>query len=131
MALWNSVMAVDDDPDILLAFKDVLEMEGYAVLLARGGREALDLLRRGARPALILLDLMMPDINGWEFRERQVADASLASLPVVVISGQGVSARDVAQLGVDGYLKKPVDLEQLLDTVERYVRPARNQPQHA
>lgn len=131
MPLWNSVMAVDDDPDILLAFKDVLEMEGYGVVLARGGREALDLLRRGARPAVILLDLMMPDINGWEFRERQVADASLASLPVVVISGQGVSARDVAELGVDGYLKKPVDLEQLLGTVERYVRPSRQQPQHA
>ncbi|MFP2905549.1 response regulator [Pyxidicoccus sp. 3LFB2] len=131
MTSWNSVMAVDDDPDILLAFKDVLELEGYTVLLARGGREALDLLRRGARPALILLDLMMPDISGWDFRERQLADASIASLPVVVVSGQGVSARDVAALGVAGYLKKPVDLEQLLGTVERYVRRSQAQPQHA
>lgn len=131
MTLWNSVMAVDDDPNILLAFKDVLELEGYTVLLARGGREALDLLRRGARPAVILLDLMMPDISGWDFRERQLADASIASLPVVVVSGQGVSARDVAALGVAGYLKKPVDLEQLLGTVERYVRRPQPQPQHA
>ncbi|WP_164009624.1 response regulator [Pyxidicoccus trucidator] len=131
MTLWNSVMAVDDDPDILLAFKDVLELEGYTVLLARGGREALELLRRGARPAVILLDLMMPDISGWDFRERQLADASIASLPVVVVSGQGVSARDVAALGVAGYLKKPVDLEQLLGTVERYVRRPQPQPQHA
>ncbi|NMO21259.1 response regulator [Pyxidicoccus fallax] len=131
MVPWNSVMAVDDDLDILLAFKDVLEMEGYAVVLARGGREALELLRAGVRPAVILLDLMMPDINGWDFRERQVADASLASLPVVVVSGQGVSERDVARLGVDGYLKKPVDLDQLLRTVARYVRPRPSQPQHA
>ncbi|MBZ4422171.1 response regulator [Myxococcus sp. RHSTA-1-4] len=131
MTPWNCVMAVDDDPDILLAFKDVLEMEGYAVLLARSGREALELLRKGARPAVILLDLMMPDINGWDFRELQAADASLASLPVVVVSGQGVSASDVARLGVDGYLKKPVDLDQLLSTVERYVRPQPLQPQHA
>ncbi|MCP3142904.1 response regulator [Pyxidicoccus xibeiensis] len=131
MTVWNCVMAVDDDADILLAFKDVLEMEGYCVMLARSGREALDLLQRGARPAVILLDLMMPDVSGWEFRERQLADPSLASLPVVVISGQGVSARDVATLGVAGYLKKPVDLEQLLGTVERYVRPRQSQPQHA
>lgn len=131
MTSWNTVMAVDDDLDILLAFKDVLELEGYSVLLARGGREALDLLRQGARPAVILLDLMMPDISGWDFRERQLADASIASLPVVVISGQGVSARDVAALGVAGYLKKPVDLEQLLGTVERYVRRPQAQPQHA
>lgn len=130
MRPFHYVMAVDDDPDILLAFKDVLEMEGYPVMLARGGREALDLLRRGARPAVILLDLMMPDINGWDFRERQVADALLASLPVVVVSGQGVSERDVARLGVDGYLRKPVDLEVLLATVARYLRPSPLQPWH-
>jgi two-component system response regulator MprA len=128
MRPFHYVMAVDDDPDILLAFKDVLEMEGYPVVLARGGREALDLLRRGARPAVILLDLMMPDINGWDFREQQVADALLASLPVVVVSGQGVSERDVARLGVDGYLRKPVDLEVLLATVARYLRPSPLQP---
>jgi CheY-like chemotaxis protein len=131
MTPWNCVMAVDDDADILLAFKDVLEMEGYCVLLARSGREALDLLRRGARPAVILLDLMMPDISGWEFRELQLAEASLASVPVVVVSGQGVSARDVGALGVSGYLKKPVDLDQLLGTVARYVRRPQAQPQHA
>jgi two-component system response regulator MprA len=124
-------MAIDDDPDILLALKDVLELEGYSVMLARSGREALELLRRGARPAVILLDLMMPDISGWEFRELQLADASLASFPVVVVSGQGVSARDVSALGVAGYLKKPVDLDQLLGTVERYVRRSQVQPQHA
>jgi CheY-like chemotaxis protein len=131
MTAWNCVMAVDDDPDILLAFKDVLELEGYSVLLARGGREALELLRRGARPAVILLDLMMPDVSGWDFLERQLADASIASLPVVVVSGQGVSAQDVAALGVAGYLKKPVDLDHLLSTVERYVRRTQTQPQHA
>lgn len=117
----NCVLAIDDDPDILLAVKDVLELEGHRVLLARGGREALELLRGGARPSVILLDLMMPDVNGWEFRDRQRADASLAPIPVVVISGQGVSAREVAALGVDDYLRKPVDVEQLLGAVSRYV----------
>lgn len=125
----NYVLAVDDDPDILLAFKDVLELEGHRVLLARGGREALELLRHGARPSVILLDLMMPDVNGWEFRDRQLADASLAPIPVVVISGQGVSAREVAALGVDDYLRKPVDVEQLLGAISRYVLVEQEHPQ--
>ncbi|MFY2563925.1 response regulator [Corallococcus terminator] len=125
----NCVLAIDDDPDILLAFKDVLELEGHSVLLARGGREALELLRGGARPSVILLDLMMPDGNGWEFRDRQRADASLAPIPVVVISGQGVSAREVAALGVDDYLRKPVDVEQLLGAVSRYVLDEDEHPQ--
>ncbi|NTX65224.1 response regulator [Myxococcus sp. CA051A] len=125
----NYVLAVDDDPDILLAFKDVLELEGHRVLLARGGREALELLRHGARPSVILLDLMMPDVNGWEFRDRQLADASLAPIPVVVISGQGVSAREVAALGVDDYLRKPVDVEQLLGAISRYVLAEQEHPQ--
>ncbi|MCP3062058.1 response regulator [Myxococcus sp. K38C18041901] len=118
--MLNCVLAVDDDPDILMAFKDVLELEGHRVLLARGGREALELLGQGERPDVILLDLMMPDVNGWEFRDRQLADASLASIPVVVISGQGVSAREVIALGVDDFLRKPVDVERLLGAVSRF-----------
>ncbi|MBZ4394452.1 response regulator [Myxococcus sp. MISCRS1] len=129
--MLNCVLAVDDDPDILMAFKDVLELEGHRVLLARGGREALELLGRGERPDVILLDLMMPDGNGWEFRDRQLADASLASIPVVVISGQGVSAREVIALGVDDYLRKPVDVERLLGAVSRFAASAEGDSPHA
>jgi two-component system response regulator MprA len=120
----NDVLAVDDDYDVLFALQDVLEMEGYRVIPARSGREALELLRRGLRPAVILLDLMMPEVSGWEFRAQQASDPELASIPVVVVSGQGLSDREVASLGVDGYLKKPVDLDQLLNAVGRYARPA-------
>lgn len=120
----NDVLAVDDDYDVLFALQDVLEMEGYRVIPARSGREALELLRKGLRPAVILLDLMMPEVSGWEFRAQQVADPELAGIPVVVVSGQGLSDREVATLGVDGYLKKPVDLEQLLTAVGRYARPS-------
>lgn len=127
----NDVLAVDDDYDVLLALQDVLEMEGYRVIPARSGQEALDLLRRGLRPAVILLDLMMPDVSGWEFRHQQQADGALASIPVVVVSGQGLSAREVAALGVAGYLKKPVDLEQLLSTVSRYATPHQGEQQQA
>ncbi|GEN06265.1 Response regulator receiver domain-containing protein [Myxococcus fulvus] len=129
--MLNCVLAVDDDLDILMAFKDVLELEGHRVLLARGGREALELLGQGERPDVILLDLMMPDGNGWEFRDRQLADASLASIPVVVISGQGVSAREVIALGVDDYLKKPVDVERLLGAVSRFASAREEDVPHA
>jgi two-component system response regulator MprA len=120
----NDVLAVDDDYDVLLALQDVLEMEGYRVIPARSGREALELLRRGLRPAVILLDLMMPEVSGWEFRAQQLQDEALARLPVVVVSGQGLSMREVAALGVNDYLKKPVDLDELLTTVARYATPA-------
>lgn len=125
------VLAIDDDYDVLLAIQDVLEMEGYRVATARSGQEGLALLQRGLRPAVILLDLMMPDVSGWEFRAQQREDAELAKLPVVVLSGQGLSAREVADLGVDGYLKKPVELEPLLSTVARYARPSPGEEQQS
>jgi two-component system response regulator MprA len=126
----GTILVVDDNESNRDLLARRLARDGHRVELAADGAEALRAV--GERTFdLVLLDLMMPDISGWEFRERQLADPSLASLPVVVISGQGVSARDVATLGVAGYLKKPVDLEQLLGTVERYVRPQRSQPQHA
>jgi two-component system response regulator MprA len=121
MATRGWLLVIDDDHDIRLSLQDVLEVEGYRVITASSGREALEFLRQGLRPELILLDLMMPDVSGWEFRARQRADPALASIPVVVISGQGLSAHDVAELGVDGYLPKPVDLDTLLSTVERFV----------
>jgi two-component system response regulator MprA len=128
----NDVLAVDDDYDVLFALQDVLEMEGYRVIPARSGQEALELLRKGLRPAVILLDLMMPEVSGWEFRAQQAADPELARIPVVVVSGQGLSDREVSSLGVDGYLKKPVDLDQLLTAVGRYAHPSLGgEQQHA
>lgn len=128
----HDVLAVDDDYDVLFALQDVLEMEGYRVIPARSGREALELLRRGLRPAVILLDLMMPEVSGWEFRAQQAEDPELARIPVVVVSGQGLSDKEVSTLGVDGYLKKPVDLDQLLTAVGRYAHPSLGgEQQHA
>jgi CheY-like chemotaxis protein len=120
MGTSGCLLVIDDDHDILLSLQDVLEVEGYHAVTAISGREALEYLRQGLRPELILLDLMMPDISGWTFRARQQADQALASVPVVVISGQGLSAHDVAELGVAGYLPKPVDLDTLLSTVARF-----------
>ncbi|WP_224364277.1 response regulator [Hyalangium versicolor] len=121
----NCLLVIDDDHDILLSLQDALEMEGYHVATASTGREALESLKHGLRPDLILLDLMMPDISGWAFRAWQRSHSEFASIPVVVVSGQGLSSPEVAQLGVAGYLPKPLDLDDLLDTVARFVPPAR------
>jgi len=127
MANPGSLLVIDDDHDILLSLQDVLEVEGYHVITASSGREALEYLRQGLRPDLILLDLMMPEVSGWAFRAWQRADPALASIPVVVVSGQGLSAQQVSQLGVAGYLPKPVDLDMLLDTVARFTSPHEHQ----
>ncbi len=130
MSSAGSLLVIDDDHDILLSLQDVLEVEGYRVITACSGREGLEYLRQGLRPDLILLDLMMPEVSGWAFRARQRADPALASIPVVIVSGQGLSAHDVAELGVAGYLPKPVDLDVLLGTVARFSSPV-EQPEVA
>jgi CheY-like chemotaxis protein len=115
------VLVVDDDAAIREALEAVLEDEGYVVRGAANGREALALLRTGVRPpAVILLDLMMPVMSGWDFRAEQQGDPALASIPVVVLSADRDVATKAAALQVPGYLAKPVNLDVLLDVVREY-----------
>ncbi|XXT22232.1 response regulator [Sorangium sp. So ce429] len=115
------ILVVDDDPDIRETLAELLQEEGYAVSSAAHGGEALSALRADPRPGLILLDLMMPIMDGWQFRAEQKKDPELASIPVVIISATG---RDefVSSLGAAQFLKKPINLEQLLAAVEQHCR---------
>ena len=115
------ILVVDDDPDIRETLAELLQEEGYAVSSAAHGGEALSALRTDPRPDLILLDLMMPIMDGWQFRAEQKKDPELASIPVVIISATG---RDefVSSLGAAQFLKKPINLEQLLAAVEQHCR---------
>jgi CheY-like chemotaxis protein len=115
-------MLVEDDPDIRSMVSQLLELEGWRVLAYANGTEALEALRKGERPFLILLDLMMPKMNGWQFRAEQARDAELAEIPVVVLSGDARGA-DPGSVRADGYLKKPIDLDVLLQTVRRWQGP--------
>jgi CheY-like chemotaxis protein len=123
-----SLLVVDDDPDICEALQTVLEAYGYRVLTAPGGAEALAILRRGERPCLILLDLMMPGMNGAEFRAEQLRDPALARIPVVVLSASGEVAAKAAALGAEG-LPKPVDLEALLRAIRHRCRDPGTAPE--
>jgi len=116
------ILIVDDDADIVETVQIILEMHGYRVLTAGDGRRALELLQGAEPPSLILLDLMMPDMNGAQFRAAQLRDPALSAIPVVAVSGDGSVREKAAVLGVDG-IAKPVALDTLLETVARHCRP--------
>lgn len=114
------VFVVEDDADIRDMIREILELEGYSVRTASDGAKALEQIRLGEAPRLILLDLMMPGMNGWEFRSAQLDDPRLAKIPVIVLSGDGTVAAKAGNMNAAGYLKKPVDLSTLLETVSRF-----------
>lgn len=117
--LMVKLLVVDDEPAIRDAFSTLLRLEGYEVHTAVDGRDALTLLATGFRPSLIILDLMMPHINGWEFRRAQLADPSIAAIPVVIVTGATERPMDPALLSTAGVLRKPIDADAVLGIVGR------------
>ena len=115
----KSVLIVEDDEDVRGALSAFLEGEGYRVLEASDGAEALTRLR-AEHVCVVLLDLWMPGMDGWEFRAEQLRDAALASVPVVVITADHAAARKAADLGVAAYMTKPIEFPRLLEYVGRY-----------
>jgi CheY-like chemotaxis protein len=115
------VLVVEDDADVRDALLEVLEDSEYAPLAASNGQEALARLHADpAKPCLILLDMMMPVMDGWAFRAEQSRDPELRSIPVVVLTAH-VSAQQAArELHAAGFLRKPVSLDALLATVQKY-----------
>jgi len=126
----SGVLIVEDDPAIQATLADVLEDEGYSVSVARNGREALDALRARptSPPCLILLDLMMPNMNGAEFRSEQVKDETLSAIPVILLTADRQSDRAREELNVAAALRKPPDLDALLSLIRRYCEPVGLRP---
>ena len=104
------LLVVDDEPDIRESIAEVLESGGYEVQTARDGRDALDKVA-GERFAAILLDLMMPNVSGWQFREIQLRDPRIAEIPVIVVSAAWPPCQASRVLG------KPFDIDELLRTI--------------
>jgi signal transduction histidine kinase len=115
----KEILLVEDDRGIRDTVKEVLEDEGYAVATAENGRDALETLRSGASPDLIVLDLRMPVMDGWQFRAAQKSDAAIADIPVLAISADG-SAKAEA-IDAHAYLRKPLSTEALLEVVSRII----------
>jgi CheY-like chemotaxis protein len=113
------ILLIEDDADLADAIVEVLQNEGYRVSYASDGKDALALLSNSSPPELILLDLMMPNMNGWEFRAAQLRDPVLAKIPVVVLSATGERFRPIDAAMV---LRKPVTLEALLSALANFFK---------
>lgn len=116
-----TVFIVEDDLDTREMLARFLELEGFRVESAENGQLALERLGAGSPACVILLDLMMPVMDGWQFRQQQVQNAALADIPVIVVSAAG---RDrIERIDANAYLSKPVDLDELLGCVTQFCRP--------
>jgi CheY-like chemotaxis protein len=111
------VLVVDDDPDILQTLGLCLTTEGYRVLMAANGKEALDLLQR-ERPSVILLDLMMPVMDGWQF-VAELEQRGQRDVPLLILSADRSVQGHAQQLRASGHLAKPFDLDELLGKVQQ------------
>lgn len=109
------ILVVEDNDDVREMMAVTLELEGHNVRTAVNGRDALEKLRGGEKPCVILLDLMMPVMNGWEFRRALEHDPALADVPVVVISA--ATGEIVRNTRADAFISKPIDMDRLLDVV--------------
>jgi CheY-like chemotaxis protein len=120
VALASTVLVVEDHLDLREMLAILLESEGFEVATASNGAEALECLDQ-ATPAVILLDLMMPVMTGDEFRERQLADARFAHVPVICMTAAHDGRERADRIHADEYFQKPVDFEQLLSAVRSHV----------
>ncbi len=109
------ILVVEDDADARAALIDILEITGFAAVPAGNGREALDYLRRASKPSCIILDLLMPEMDGWEFRIEQKNDPKIATVPVIVVTAFGGATIDA-----DEILVKPIDVDHLLRIIGNY-----------
>jgi chemosensory pili system protein ChpA (sensor histidine kinase/response regulator) len=113
----RSILVVEDDPNIRECLCELLRSEGYPVVSAQDGAEALEKLTTIVRPTLVLLDLMMPRVNGWEVLQTMRAKDHLAPIPVIITS----ASADIRSLhGANDIIKKPYDLTAMLELVAKY-----------
>ena len=120
----KKVLIADDEPNILISLEFLMKREGHEVLLARDGQEALDAIRR-ERPALVLLDVMMPKKSGFEVCQAVRADESLAGVKILMLTAKGRDT-DIAQglgVGADGYMTKPFATKELAARVREMLGP--------
>lgn len=126
MTRRGAVCIVEDDADIRETLRELLEMEGFSVLTAGNGQEALELLsRKPSQLSLILLDLMMPVMDGWEFMHLAKTRSDTAPVPIVVMSAIADPTK-LKGTPAKAFIRKPVDIDALLRVVSRFTQPDRH-----
>src|SRR5215217_5852562 len=121
--LRGNILIVEDEPDVRETLAAVFEEEGYHVACAPHGAEALSCLRRCPLPNVILLDLQMPVMDGWEFSHQQRQYPAAATIPLVILTGAYEGMRRPAPTGAAGYFMKPYNIDALIDVVARVCQP--------
>jgi CheY-like chemotaxis protein len=118
------LLLVEDDDDIRVDLCALLHDRGYRVSAVRNGLEALEYLRSSEAPQLILLDLMMPGMDGWQLRIELLKDKRWAAIPILLLSGAGGLVTEAAALGAVAFLNKPFKVNQLLGLVQQHCDPS-------
>ncbi len=117
------VLIIDDEADVRELFRDILHAAGFDAVSAASGAEGLEILRSDPRIKVVLLDLLMPEMDGWRFRHHQLSQPRYASIPTVIVTGAPLGLAAHEQLQAADYLSKPVPRERLIDTVAKYCDP--------
>jgi CheY-like chemotaxis protein len=123
LAKPKQVLIVEDDATIREELAELLTQDGYVVVTARDGRDALEQLHWGLRPAVILLDLRMTVMTGWEFRVQQKKDAAVGDIPVIAMTTGRWRQEDLKEF--PERISKPIDLAALRDLLDRYCAPGK------
>jgi CheY-like chemotaxis protein len=113
------LLLVEDDVEVAETLDDFLTDEGFRIVTARNGKEALARLRGGLRPSAILLDLVMPEMDGWQFRKEQVADETLRGIATIIFTAAPPQPESVLDMTDVEVMRKPIDGDELLRTVRR------------
>jgi CheY-like chemotaxis protein len=116
----NQILIIEDDAEIREALKEILLFEGYSVESVKNGQEGIDYLRHSSPPFLILLDLMMPVMNGYQFLTHYQEDETLFKAPVIVLSADNTNPKKISSLPIKEFLKKPIELDHLLESVKQF-----------
>lgn len=128
METKRRVVYIEDEPEMIDLVRLILNRRGYEIIGANGGREGLDMVRQQT-PDLVLLDLMMPDMDGWDVYQQMKADERTQNIPVIVVTAKAQSIDKVLGLHiakVDDYISKPFSPQELVDSIEKVM--AKNQP---
>ncbi len=116
----ETILLIEDDADIRELLAELLQFRGYQVAAVANGREALDRLEADVLPCLIILDLMLPVISGWEFRRRQLSDPRWSTIPTVLLSSANNLSEQLQRLQAVAFIPKPIDFQLLYETIDRY-----------
>ena len=123
----KSILCIEDEPEMIDLIRLILGRRGFEVTGAAGGKDGLEKLQNGPQPDLVLLDLMMPDLDGWEVYQQMKADEKTKDIPVIVVTAKAQSIDKVLGLHiakVDDYIAKPFSPQELLSSVEKVLGEA-------